>query len=146
MLVSWPIYRCTHFFKQNDQEIRGILAKVGWFVYGYCWFYCYKSICCVVFKGWLVLDVKDPLIQLANTINWTVFDDAFEQHYSQTSLMSVLFCSLSATLITNTSVATQTISICCVVFKGWLVKSQFINIGVTKKQLFFSNVKTLKRL
>ncbi|CAC9498792.1 hypothetical protein, partial [uncultured Gammaproteobacteria bacterium] len=29
------------------------------------------------------LDVKDPLIQLANTINWTVFDDAFEQHYSQ---------------------------------------------------------------
>ncbi|VVH66275.1 hypothetical protein BSPLISOX_1484, partial [uncultured Gammaproteobacteria bacterium] len=26
------------------------------------------------------LDVKDPLIQLANTINWTVFDDAFEQH------------------------------------------------------------------
>ncbi|VVM20183.1 hypothetical protein BSPWISOXPB_10316 [uncultured Gammaproteobacteria bacterium] len=22
------------------------------------------------------LDVKDPLIQLANTINWTVFDDA----------------------------------------------------------------------
>ena len=25
------------------------------------------------------LDVKDPLIQLANTINWTVFDDAFEQ-------------------------------------------------------------------
>jgi hypothetical protein len=24
------------FFKQNDQEIRGILAKVGWFVYGYC--------------------------------------------------------------------------------------------------------------
>ncbi|VVM20487.1 hypothetical protein BSPWISOXPB_9460 [uncultured Gammaproteobacteria bacterium] len=23
------------------------------------------------------LDVKDPLIQLANTINWTVFDDAF---------------------------------------------------------------------
>jgi hypothetical protein len=24
-----------------------------------------------------------PLIQLANTINWTVFDDAFEQHYSQ---------------------------------------------------------------
>ena len=31
----------------------------------------------------MVLDVKDPLIQLANTINWTVFDDAFEQHYSQ---------------------------------------------------------------
>jgi hypothetical protein len=30
-----------------------------------------------------LLDVKDPLIQLANTINWTVFDDAFEQHYSQ---------------------------------------------------------------
>jgi hypothetical protein len=29
------------------------------------------------------LDVKDPLIQLANTINWTVFDDTFEQHYSQ---------------------------------------------------------------
>jgi hypothetical protein len=29
------------------------------------------------------LDAKDPLIQLANTINWTVFDDAFEQHYSQ---------------------------------------------------------------
>jgi hypothetical protein len=29
------------------------------------------------------LDVKDSLIQLANTINWTVFDDAFEQHYSQ---------------------------------------------------------------
>jgi IS5 family transposase len=29
------------------------------------------------------LDVKDPLIQLANTINWTVFDGAFEQHYSQ---------------------------------------------------------------
>jgi hypothetical protein len=29
------------------------------------------------------LDVKDPLIQLANTINWTVFDDAFEQHYSR---------------------------------------------------------------
>ena len=28
------------------------------------------------------LDVKDPLIQLANTINWTVFDDAFEQHYT----------------------------------------------------------------
>jgi hypothetical protein len=26
---------------------------------------------------------RDPLIQLANTINWTVFDDAFEQHYSQ---------------------------------------------------------------
>jgi hypothetical protein len=26
------------------------------------------------------LDVKDSLIQLANTINWTVFDDAFEQH------------------------------------------------------------------
>jgi IS5 family transposase len=26
---------------------------------------------------------KDPLMQLANTINWTVFDDAFEQHYSQ---------------------------------------------------------------
>ena len=25
------------------------------------------------------LDVKDPLIQLANTINWTVFDDAFEK-------------------------------------------------------------------
>jgi hypothetical protein len=24
------------------------------------------------------LDVKDPLIQLANTINWTVFDDAFD--------------------------------------------------------------------
>jgi hypothetical protein len=24
------------------------------------------------------LDVKDPLIQLANTINWTVFDDALE--------------------------------------------------------------------
>jgi hypothetical protein len=23
------------------------------------------------------LDVKDPLIQLANTINWTVFDDEF---------------------------------------------------------------------
>jgi hypothetical protein len=20
-------------------------------VYGYCWFYCYKSICCVVFTG-----------------------------------------------------------------------------------------------
>jgi IS5 family transposase len=30
-----------------------------------------------------VLNVKGPLIQLANTINWTVFDDAFEQHYSQ---------------------------------------------------------------
>jgi hypothetical protein len=30
-----------------------------------------------------VLAGKDPLIQLANTINWTVFDDAFEQHYSQ---------------------------------------------------------------
>jgi hypothetical protein len=29
------------------------------------------------------LDAKDSLIQLANTINWTVFDDAFEQHYSQ---------------------------------------------------------------
>ena len=28
------------------------------------------------------LDVKDPLIQLANTINWTVFDDTFEQHYT----------------------------------------------------------------
>ena len=28
------------------------------------------------------LDVKDPLIQLANTINWTVFDDAFEKHYT----------------------------------------------------------------
>jgi IS5 family transposase len=27
--------------------------------------------------------VAEPLIQLANTINWTVFDDAFEQHYSQ---------------------------------------------------------------
>ncbi|VVM24030.1 hypothetical protein BSPWISOXPB_6776 [uncultured Gammaproteobacteria bacterium] len=26
---------------------------------------------------------KTLLIQLANTINWTVFDDAFEQHYSQ---------------------------------------------------------------
>jgi hypothetical protein len=32
------------------------------------------------------LDVKDPLIQLANTINWTVFDDAFEQHYSPNTI------------------------------------------------------------
>jgi hypothetical protein len=30
------------------------------------------------------LDVKDPLIQLANTINWTVFDDAFEKNKIKT--------------------------------------------------------------
>jgi hypothetical protein len=28
------------------------------------------------------LDVKDPLIQLANTINWTVFDDATFNAYT----------------------------------------------------------------
>ncbi|KAF3983658.1 MAG: transposase, partial [Methylococcales symbiont of Hymedesmia sp. n. MRB-2018] len=27
------------------------------------------------------LDTKDPLIQLANTINWSVFDNAFEKYY-----------------------------------------------------------------
>jgi hypothetical protein len=35
------------------------------------------------------LDVKDPLIQLANTINWTVFDDAFEQHYYSVALQGI---------------------------------------------------------
>ena len=29
------------------------------------------------------LDVKDPLIQLANTINWSIFDTSFEKHYSK---------------------------------------------------------------
>ncbi|MBA4719464.1 MAG: transposase [Nitrosopumilus sp.] len=29
------------------------------------------------------LDTKDPLIQLANTINWPVFDNAFEKYYSK---------------------------------------------------------------
>jgi IS5 family transposase len=33
----------------------------------------------VIFDG--LLSVVCPW--LANTINWTVFDDAFEQHYSQ---------------------------------------------------------------
>ena len=28
------------------------------------------------------LDSKDPLIQLANAINWSMFDSAFEHHYS----------------------------------------------------------------
>jgi hypothetical protein len=36
------------FFKQNDQEIRGILAKVGWFVYGYC---CYGAFAAVKADG-----------------------------------------------------------------------------------------------
>jgi hypothetical protein len=40
------------------------------------------------------LDVKDPLIQLANTINWTVFDDAFEQHYSQNNVGLTNYCLL----------------------------------------------------
>jgi hypothetical protein len=31
-----PGMPCNAFFKQNDQEIRAILEKVGWFVYGYC--------------------------------------------------------------------------------------------------------------
>jgi hypothetical protein len=50
------------------------------------------------------LDVKDPLIQLANTINWTVFDDAFEQHYSQNN--------------GRPSKPIRLMVICCVVFKG----------------------------
>lgn len=29
------------------------------------------------------LDTKDPLIQLANTIDWSIFDDAFAKHYSK---------------------------------------------------------------
>ncbi|KAF3984843.1 MAG: transposase [Methylococcales symbiont of Hymedesmia sp. n. MRB-2018] len=29
------------------------------------------------------LDTKDPLIQLANTIDWSVFDNAFEKYYCQ---------------------------------------------------------------
>jgi hypothetical protein len=48
------------------------------------------------------LDVKDTLIQLANTINWTVFDDAFEQHYSQTILATL---SIGAKLYLLTSSA-----------------------------------------
>jgi hypothetical protein len=44
--------------------------------------YLCKGLTTIKFQN-LILDVKDPLIQLANTINWTVFDDAFEQHYSQ---------------------------------------------------------------
>jgi IS5 family transposase len=27
------------------------------------------------------LDTKDPLIKLANTINWSIFDTAFSKHY-----------------------------------------------------------------
>lgn len=29
------------------------------------------------------LDTKDPLIQLANTIDWSIFDDAFAKHDSK---------------------------------------------------------------
>ncbi|SMM98537.1 IS1478 transposase [uncultured Candidatus Thioglobus sp.] len=29
------------------------------------------------------LDTKDPLIQLANTINWSIFDNAFEKYHSK---------------------------------------------------------------
>jgi hypothetical protein len=40
--------------------------------------------------------------------------------YGKTSLMSMLFCSLSAILITNTSVATQTIcQVCLVTPPSW---------------------------
>ncbi|VVM23065.1 hypothetical protein BSPWISOXPB_1882 [uncultured Gammaproteobacteria bacterium] len=88
------------------------------------------------------LDVKDPLIQLANTINWTVFDDAFEQHYSQDNgrpskpirlMVGLLLLKqlenlsdervvlqFKRNLITNTSVATQTIcQVCLVMPPSW---------------------------
>ena len=29
------------------------------------------------------LDQKHPLYQLANAINWNIFDDAFKEHYSE---------------------------------------------------------------
>lgn len=31
------------------------------------------------------LDSRDPLLILANTIPWSVFDEAFAKHYSKTS-------------------------------------------------------------
>ncbi|SMN02729.1 hypothetical protein SPONN_1753 [uncultured Candidatus Thioglobus sp.] len=39
------------FYQQNDQEIGVILPNTGCFVYGFCWFYCYKSNGYCVFKG-----------------------------------------------------------------------------------------------
>jgi hypothetical protein len=36
----------------------------------------------VPLKGFL-LESKDPLIQLANTIDWAIFDNAFAKYYSK---------------------------------------------------------------
>jgi hypothetical protein len=52
-LGTHPLVFCMPVFHGifDGYKTQYILPKVGLFVYVFCWFYCYKSSCWVVFKG-----------------------------------------------------------------------------------------------